>query len=254
MKIIVDNRESDLIPLLQILSTNYKFSDTIEVAQLDIGDVVIQTDKGEELLVLERKSISDLASSIKDGRYAEQSFRLNHHSLHNHNIIYIIEGLVSEYNPKYTRVSKGTIHSSIFSLNYYKGFSVIRTVSLSETAEFILRVTDKLRREDVKYGYYNTHNIAKEQNYTYVIKKTKKGNITPDNITAIMLSQIPSVSIKTSDTIVKEYKTMSMLISALEKDKTCLDGLSSITKNGKERKISKTAIANIITYLLYKEL
>ena len=104
MKIIVDNRETDLIPLLQILITNYKFTDTIEIAQLDIGDIVIQTDEGEELLVLERKSISDLASSIKDGRYAEQSFRLNHHSLHNHNIMYIVEGNICRYNGKFSKV------------------------------------------------------------------------------------------------------------------------------------------------------
>ena len=40
----------------------------------------------EEKLVIERKSINDLLSSIKDGRYAEQSYRLNGLPNHNHNI------------------------------------------------------------------------------------------------------------------------------------------------------------------------
>ena len=41
-------------------------------------------------LIFERKSLADLISSIKDGRYIEQSFRLSECSLDNHNIYYII--------------------------------------------------------------------------------------------------------------------------------------------------------------------
>ena len=44
--------------------------------RLDVGDVVLQTDDGGAALVVERKTWADLASSLTDGRYAEQKARL----------------------------------------------------------------------------------------------------------------------------------------------------------------------------------
>ena len=41
--------------------------------------------------LIERKSLNDLESSIKDGRYNEQSLRLDKYDLANHNIYYLIE-------------------------------------------------------------------------------------------------------------------------------------------------------------------
>ena len=91
MKLVIDNREHKLITLLKALNNDYDYNLTIEVEKLDLGDVSIQSDEGEELLLIERKNLADLASSIRDGRYKEQSYRLNGNSLHNHNIIYLVE-------------------------------------------------------------------------------------------------------------------------------------------------------------------
>ncbi len=253
MKIIVDNREHTLIKLLKALSNDYNFTDTIEISKLDIGDIAIHSDEGEELLILERKNIADLASSIRDGRYAEQSYRLNGYSLHNHNIIYLIEGRISQYNSKYTKVLPGTLYTTMFSVNYFKGFSVFRTFDIAESAELILRIADKLKRENMKYGYYHDKHVVAPINYVDVIKKTKKENITPKNIGPILLSQIPSVSVKTATVIMTKYNSIANLIKALEEDKTCLRQLTYQTKNGSERRISKTAVANIIKYLLSEE-
>ena len=99
----------------------------IKIEQLHIGDIVIEDDSGKTILIFERKTLNDLAASIKDGRYNEQSFRLNKEQIHNHNIIYIIEGDIERYNEKRTHISKKTLISTMFSLLYYKGFSVYRT-------------------------------------------------------------------------------------------------------------------------------
>ena len=64
----------------------------IVVESLPLGDVIICGNNKEEKILIERKSLSDLAASIKDGRYEEQSYRLNGSPYHNHNIIYLIEG------------------------------------------------------------------------------------------------------------------------------------------------------------------
>jgi ERCC4-type nuclease len=93
MIINVDYREKILLKKLQDLKEKNKFGKIeIQTSNLPLGDVVILNKENKEELIIERKSISDLASSIKDGRYAEQSFRLNNYKTHNHNIIYIIEG------------------------------------------------------------------------------------------------------------------------------------------------------------------
>jgi len=137
----------------------------------------------------------------------------------------------------------------MFSINYFKGFSVFRTFDIAESAELILRLVDKLKRESMKYGYYHEKHVTKPVNYIDVIKKTKKENITPKNIGPIILSQIPNVSTKTASVIMDRYKTIAALISELTKNKSCLDKLSYKTKSGSDRRISKKSIENIIKYL-----
>ena len=85
MIIKVDTREPDLLQQLNhITSSMPNFKNlVIKFETLPIGDIIICDDNeakpGEpvEKLIIERKSISDLLSSIKDGRYEEQSYRLN---------------------------------------------------------------------------------------------------------------------------------------------------------------------------------
>ena len=101
-------------------------------------------------MIIERKSLSDLASSIKDGRYAEQSFRLNNYNFQNHNIVYLIEGDLRYWEKsggRYNKIPLKTFYVTMFSLQYYKGFSVMRTLNLTETAEYILRSAEKMSRD-----------------------------------------------------------------------------------------------------------
>ena len=60
MNIKVDIREKVLIKLLTALNADYQFKVNITPTKLDLGDVIIECD-GDELLILERKKLSDLA-------------------------------------------------------------------------------------------------------------------------------------------------------------------------------------------------
>ncbi len=251
MKIKVDTRENTLMRLLRALNNDYELGIVIESKRLDIGDVIICSDQGEELLIVERKKLSDLASSLRDGRYKEQSFRLNAASLHNHNIIYLIEGNMSSYSGNYSKVEPSTLYVSMFCLQYYKGFSVIRTFDISETAEYLLRMTDKLNREDSKFGHYHDKFVPKNETYTEVISQSKKANITPENIGEIILSQIPGVSTTTAKAILKPFGSLCSLLAAIQADQRCLEGSTYVTKKGQTRKVSQTSIRNIYQYLLY---
>jgi len=315
VQICIDNREHGLHKQIQYyLDSIEQFSNndsgnktshskkiklSITSKPLPIGDVIIKsiiksrnsenmiTEMETEELIIERKSISDLLSSIKDGRYEEQSYRLNGSHIHNHNIIYLIEGGIltqttshspspspSQYHNKYTPKSnkendKFTAYSAIFSLNYYKGFSVIRTVSLEESALFICNCANKLRKGimDKKIPYYanantntdanKSHNCEEQQqsdlqpspNYSQVIKKVKKENITPSNIGEIMLCQIPGISSITAIVIMNKFHTIDNLIKNIkEQGDVCLREIT-YTNNDKTRKISKSSIENIIKFL-----
>jgi len=166
MFIKVDSREKDLQAKMSFYISSIPAFRNLKVIteSLPIGDVIISGNNNEDILIIERKSIVDLLSSIKDGRYEEQSYRLNGTPLHNHNIMYIIEGDVNKMNMfRDTKFEKLTLYSAIFSLNYYKGFSAIRTFTLDETALFICNCTSKLIKgesTDRKAFYQNKNSIA----------------------------------------------------------------------------------------------
>ena len=235
MFIKIDYREDDLKTNMNLLFREH--SHEIETENLALGDIILLNNDSEEKVVFERKSLYDLACSIKDGRYAEQSFRLNEYQQHNHNIIYIIEGDLERYNPTKGRMDKKTLYSAIITLNYFKGFSVMRTKNINETCELIINFADKLERENKKTSYYDENKMEKEVNYCEVIKKQKKNNITPENIGEIMLSTIPGVSNKSAISIMKEYKTIKNLMEKIIEDGTCLDNVKMICESGQSRKL-----------------
>lgn len=163
MKLVIDCREKELLTQIyqQVLfAPHFKKIEVIS-EKLSIGDILIKDDSNNDLLIIERKTIPDLLSSIKDGRYEEQSYRLNGMNHHNHNIMYLIEGDTN--NKKYfQKVDKMTFYSALLSLNYYKGFSVIKTQNLTETAIFICNSLIKIKKNnDLKKEPFYINNIVK---------------------------------------------------------------------------------------------
>jgi crossover junction endonuclease MUS81 len=288
MFIKVDSREKDLQAKLSFYISSIPAFRNLKVIteSLPIGDVIISGNNNEDILIIERKSIVDLLSSIKDGRYEEQSYRLNGMPLHNHNIMYVIEGDVNKMNMfRETKFEKLTLYSAIFSLNYYKGFSVIRTFTLDETALFVCNCTSKLMKgesTDRKAFYPNKNvnptsiaitatetketnedsdetpeqseqsNDASSKEYISLVKKVKKENITPENIDEIMLCQIPGVSTATAVSIIKKFNSIANLIKSLEENEKCLNDVTNTNNKSQSRKITKTSIANIVKFLLKK--
>ena len=266
MIIKIDTREHELLTKCHtVIESNPKFKDIKLISEtLPLGDIIIN-DGINDCIIIERKTLSDLAASIKDGRYEEQSFRLNGIKHHNHNIIYLIEGDMYRFNAFKERFDKHTLYSAMFSINYFKGFSLLRTNNLDETSTIVCNMVYKLvgGLKAGKIGYYNNdlneniteeqNNISQEQNitekdYCSVVKKIKKENITTDNIGEIMLCQIPGVSSTTALAIFSQFKTLPNLIKCIQEDETCLNNICTTDSKGKSRKISKTTIATIIKF------
>ena len=238
MRLIIDNREpNDMITLLK------ERIDNVDLENLDLGDFVIKNDNNETLLIFERKALTDLIASIKDGRYNEQSFRLSESEIDNRKIYYVIEGNIMNYCNRQKEPTKKMLFSSMLSLSYKKGFSLLHTSGPIETVEFIIRIYDKLKTDKMDTS------SQKEESYTNVIKSSKKSNITKENINEIMLSQIPGVSSVIANTIMLEYKSVENLILSLKENEECLNLLKIKNKSG-ERKIGKNVVENIKHYLL----
>jgi ERCC4-type nuclease len=146
----IDNREHKLITLFQ------KIQLPIEVKALDIGDIIIKAsetckksyqDKDqryESVFIFERKSMSDMISSIKDGRYKEQKARLQSMMLNRktHKIFYLLEGDTQSLSEK----EKKLIYGSWISTQFRDGIEIIRTISTLETIHFLCRLLDRLNK------------------------------------------------------------------------------------------------------------
>lgn len=260
---------------------------TLERARLVIGDAALRSDHGDDdssdIILFERKTLTDLAASIRDGRYKEQSFRMNQYcELANHNIIYIIEGDMAKYadkTPGSNPISKKALYSAMFSMLYLKGFSVFRTSNVRETADLILYFADKYdavpaserkpfyrnkattikNHADQELKQEEDQEQAEEQvqeqpksgaTYSSTFKhKERSSQIVPENIGEIMISAIPFVSSKTASAIMSEYKTITKLIEAMQKDRTCLNHIYTTGPSG-NRKISKLCVDNLFKFLI----
>ena len=177
--LIIDARDHKLIELIKSIPN---FNIQYVIQQLQIGDIIIQykmpTGKPNNKInktnntdiinytfniIVERKYITDMIASVKDGRYKEQKIRLtaecvkpnidiltNEISITNDittNIIhcklacYIIEGLQSNLRMQQEKtILNGSIISSIFR----DKLPILRTNTLQETLDMIVRLHDRL--------------------------------------------------------------------------------------------------------------
>ena len=284
MLIKIDCRE---IKLIQLFNGLVKDEDKEKIKMVSenipLGDIILYDDAGQEKVIIERKSLADLAASIRDGRYKEQSFRLNQCTLHNHQIYYLIEGDLRFYKPYKGLPDKKALLSAMVSMSYFKGFSLFRTTSLEETAEWILNFALKLDKEEAKGAlpFYTQPSVAgpnasvadpsaadasaaevdtveqistsyaPANSYAEVIgKRIKKDNITPENIGEIMLAQIPNVSCTSAAAIMQKFQTLAALLTALHADPKCLNTITTANKNGQQKKLTKPCINAIYDFLV----
>jgi ERCC4-type nuclease len=244
MKVIIDEREASLHELCLNSEFLNKENIVLEKRVLQLGDILFTSDdETTTFLCIERKSLPDLLASIKDGRYTEQSYRLSNCFPNPHNVVYLLEGMLS------TVKDKKTVISCIASLNYFKGFSVHRTVSLAETAMYILCMADKVAREITKgtKPWLFAEKPAESTDYCDVVKVSKKANITKENIGQMILMQIPGISSAISIEIMKPFSSFLEFVDRIRSDP---EYLSQIKVNG--RKIGSNVLKGIDEFILNK--
>jgi len=256
MKVLIDERENAIWEKIQEMPIFETLTITKQV--LPLGDIILQQEDGITVSIIERKSLSDLLASIKDGRYEEQSYRLRHTTeCPINNIIYIIEGNINSLSIKERRV----VYSSMASLHFFKGFQTLRTGSPHETLEMILCMADKIDRNTKKKVPMFTNPLSISngepgeptvENYCSVVKKVKKDNITPENIGEIILCQIPGISTVTAIAVMKKFSNFTHFLDELNTNPACLDDIYCESKGGM-RKMSKACIENLKKFFLVEK-
>ena len=156
--IIIDNRENKLIELIKNTSS---FTIPYEIKKLDIGDIIISSSKHpDKSLIIERKCMTDMISSIKDGRYKEQKIRLQAEGSNSNTIIcYLLEGLVNDLRkPNDKTLLYGSIISSIFR----DTIPIIRTTSLQETLDILIRLYERMNKNINDFFTLKNNNIKQD--------------------------------------------------------------------------------------------
>ena len=186
-------------------------------------------------------------------------------------MVYLLEGMFSTVHQE---KDKKKIISCMASLNYFKGFSLMRTVSASETAQHIVYLADKIAKElplkkpqaievsvepsaEVSSDVQPTNVQAPQPTnaqpvvvpYCSVVKAAKKANITKENIGEIILCQIPGISSTTAVELMKPFNTFAEFMNKIKEDSAYLNSVA-IENNGKKRKIGKNVIDGIREFLL----
>jgi len=193
--LIIDIRERALMAELVILGIPFK------TASLEVGDLLIQTENGEPLLVAERKSHSDFAASLRDGRYREQRTRLMATRGQGVAVLYMLEGT---WSPTIDRMYPGGVSevqlqrlTSRLVLRY--GMPVLQTASIKETAQWCGRLLDQLSAEPEVFHPQKglaAETTAAMATYTATFSTVRKANKSAGGVAVSMLSSIPGLGLK----------------------------------------------------------
>ena len=205
----IDNREKDLIKLL--LEKGHDM--TLE--NLDLGDIqFVDIDTKEIIIIIERKTLSDLSASIKDGRYKEQKDRLIHSIKKSVRKIVLIEGTdISKFD-----LPAKTLNSIIINTMIRDNIHIHLTKNLEDTLEFIENILLQIPkyydsiRDEIVSGVITPFN---NENSCHI---KKKDNITQNICFRNMLCNIQGVSPKIADIYVNKYKNMENFITSLKKE------------------------------------
>ncbi len=245
INLVIDNRESKMKDLL----SNNLDAINITYENLQFGDFIFKIDN-VPIIVIERKTINDLSSSIKDNRFLNQKNNLLS-NIDRKMIYYIIEGDVNFQDSSITNsgISMNALHSCILNTMIRDDIKVLITKNINDTLVLLQAIATRLEKNPDKY--ISTESVLQTEP---IITKYKASMLGKDKFFGNVLSQIPGISIKTAKSLVDKFESLDKLYSTM-KEKTIeekINILSLVTtrdSKGKTRKISSTVVKNIIDYI-----
>ena len=207
IRIVVDEREkkSGIPGILKGIGIN------LEIKTLPIGDYIVAPET-----VVERKTISDLVSSVFDGRLFDQCNRLKEHYQFP---ILLIEGNIDEIE-ELTENSL-VFYGAISSIAIDFKIPVIHTPNASHTAKLLVSMCS---RKDASKGPF--------------IKKIRKANdIQKQQLS--MLCSLPGVGEKTAIRMLEKFGTPLRVLSSSTTELSKISGLGEARAKNIKKMLEK---------------
>lgn len=203
----VDTREAELIRILG----EKTITKQLPVADIWIGISEIET-LSEGGLLIERKSIRDLESSLLDGRYREQKGRLLALCQEKKaQPMYIIEGALSSGTD---RLTKKALMKCINRLIFHYNIAVMQTESIQETAELIETLVEQWKDNPT-----SLQKMTEPVKVTDGIHIQKKANAAePVQFAICCLAQCPGLSVKAAEQLITMFGSLQGVIAAAAHD------------------------------------
>ena len=242
LTIKIDTRETDIKEF-------FKDAPYAKIERLPLGDIIFQWN-GVDIWIIERKQVTDLAHSIKDGRFREQKMRL----LSNYKpsqILYLIEGnLDLPLNEKIqTNMPVKTLYSSIYNMMLRDDLKVYKTTGMNETLRFLKNFVWKMQNQGK--SFMKQYTMDDYHNSNMKMKLSKKKELDKPTCFMYQLCQIKGVSLNIAKAIVAKHPSWISLYKTLEAHTTeyeKFDYISRIqvpinktSKASKASKASKTS-------------
>ncbi len=223
---VVDTHEK-IIPQVQKYFNDHFGQIPISTETLDVGDFLFKWND-KDLIVIERKTIPDLMSSIKsDGRYREQKKRLKAATQLDPGlrVYYLIEGqLGSRPTDRYfTEKDRKTAYSASVNTLVRDGIPVMRTESLTDTLRTLGKIWECINKEGDKLVHLDLPAAGDigpvpqgQLGYMVPIKTRRGENYSEEWCFLAQLQQIPGVSEDVAEAIGEKYPNLPSLMSAYQ--------------------------------------
>ncbi|TFJ88283.1 hypothetical protein NSK_000632 [Nannochloropsis salina CCMP1776] len=251
------------------------------------------TEEEEEIMLrymIERKTVPDLASSIKDGRYREQKGRMLGVGREIDRAFYLVEGRLEQLNDM---IRPAALRTALISTQVVHGMPVLQTASLDQTIALLQRMHTRISHEFAHFlqaacghnrlnsegdllpatesfdglaqserlsEYLQKHSkafplpasrIIRLAEYQHLCRKTV-GNLSVRAMFTAQLCAIDKVSEAKSKAVVNAYSTPSRLARAMQSitEEEAVAALAVLPVPGQRQSLGRVAATNI--YHVYR--
>lgn len=243
VEVCIDHRERDLVSLFQ-----EQFEISYQVMNLDVGDIhLCDKESGQMIVVIERKTYSDLSSSITDGRYREQKQRLLHSIPNKVRKMYVIEGnCIDDFH-----LDKSVLDGFMVNTVVRDQMMIYKTEDVQDTYKLIVKMTNMVEKN---YDQIVNETVLEEKEYQ-IFKMVKKENLNEKNIFISMISVLPQISKSIAESLYSQYQNMENMIKRVreegENDYVKMMRILSDVKHGSNQKrIGESIAKNIMIYVM----
>lgn len=261
LAVVIDARERALVEALQARSLPEGV--ILRTAGLQVGDVQFvqesdcASDASEEpelLLALERKTMPDLLSSVRDGRYIEQKARALA-CVGRARYAYVLEGAGPGFwtGGSDARFGGGpelrSLQTCVLTCMLRDGLHVLHSDGVDDTAALVVAMAERAAGFDPPSAYFGgraAHDSGSEQAapsaaYKSTLQVRRRDNASdPRTVAELQVAQVPGVSVANAAALLDAFGARTLVgfgaaLGALPGRKARIKALVGVPKIGKKK-------------------